>query len=553
MLETRSDRDGRDPGGLSGTTRDEDDGHLPQPPTDEEKDLYFGPQWRWVTPVSFASYVLIVVSVSFFLVRHPWSAFLALPLLISAAGTTVSLFTSSRRRRESLPAHRERVAAWEPDWIPSVDVFLPTAGEPLEVLANTYRHVAELQWHGDVVVHVLDDAAREEVGELARRHGFRYRSRPDRGTFKKAGNLRHGFAHSDGDFILVLDADFVPRRDALYELAPYFDDPAVAIVQSPQYFDVAPTMNWLQRAAGATQVLFYRWVQPSRDRSDAAICVGTSALYRREALVASGGFALIGHSEDVHTGVNLMKVGYRVRYVPTVVTKGLCPDQLDQFLTQQYRWCTGSMSLLFSRDFHRLRLTAMQRLSYWSGFLYYVTTAINVFAMAIPPILMGWFAADQVRPANYVFVALAMVGRQAIVPFITLERESLVGLARIQTTYSFSHAVALWDTLRRRTDSWAPTGTRQRSRTAVRVRRLVRVWCVAVQVLLWSAVALRAPVYGLDAYWCMVVFALLNLWVVGPLVLGRTDLPRRRGERRAGERGAHRATVEIPAPAGPAR
>ena len=124
-------------------------------------------------------------------------------------------------------------------------------------------------------------------------------------------------------------------------------------MQSPQYFDVSTRMNWLQRAAGATQILFYRWVQPSRDRANAAICVGTSALYRRAALEKSGGYALIGHSEDVHTGVNLMKVGFTIRYVPVVVTKGLCPDTLEQFSTQQYRWCTGSMSLLMSRGFHR--------------------------------------------------------------------------------------------------------------------------------------------------------------------------------------------------------
>ena len=156
-------------------------------------------------------------------------------------------------------------------------------------------------------------------------------------------------------------------------------------------------MNWLERAAGATQVLFYSWVQPSRDRYRAPICVGTSAMYRRSALARSGGFAQIGHSEDVHTGVNLMRAGYDVRYVPIVVSKGLCPSGFDQFVTQQYRWCTGSMSLLLSRGFHRLAMTRMQRLCYWSGFLYYITTAINVFVSSIPPILMGAFAADRVR------------------------------------------------------------------------------------------------------------------------------------------------------------
>ncbi len=145
-------------------------------------------------------------------------------------------------------------------------------------------------------------------------------------------------------------------------------------------------MHWLQRGAGATQELFYRWVQPSRDRSDAAICVGTCAVYRRRALDAAGGFAQIGHSEDVHTGVKLLRAGFLVRYVPVLVAKGLCPDQLGGFVNQQYRWCTGSMSLLRDETFHANRtICRRQRLCFWSGFLYYITTAVNVLVTPAVP------------------------------------------------------------------------------------------------------------------------------------------------------------------------
>jgi cellulose synthase/poly-beta-1,6-N-acetylglucosamine synthase-like glycosyltransferase len=527
--------------------------YLPQPPDDTERDLYLGPQRRWVVVVSFLGYILIVISVTLFVLRRMWAAWLLIPLLISTAGTTVSLFTSSRRRRISLKGHRALVENWMPNSIASVDVFLPSAGEDLQVLRNTYHYVSQLAWPGPLTVYVLDDSARDVVRELAEQHGFVYLSRPNRGQLKKAGNLRYGFQHSRGDFIAIFDADFVPRPDFLFELAPYMGDPTVGIVQSPQYFDVDRQMNWLQRAAGGTQVLFYRWVQPSRDRSNAAICVGTCALYRRAALNRAGGFAQIGHSEDVHTGVNLMKLGYRIQYVPTLVSKGICPDTFPQFVTQQYRWCTGSMSLLFSRRFHRMRLTVMQRLSYWSGFLYYITTAINVFVIPLPAILMGYFAPSEVRASNYAFVMLALVVRQAIVPVITCERESLFGLARIQMTYSLSHAVALFDALRKRTDSWVATGAAQRSPTARRVLRLARVWLVSVQVLLWGAIAWRAPEYGMGRYWLMAAFALFNLYIVYPIVLGRSQLwrrarthrafvPRQRGRREArgryGARGA---------------
>src|SRR5581483_5663598 len=144
--------------------------------------------------------------------------------------------------------------------------------------------------------------------------------------------LAQGFGHSDGDFVVIFDADFCPRADFLEHLVPYFDDENVGIVQSPQCFDTTTEMNWLQRTAGATQELFYRWVQPSRDRAGAPICVGTNAIYRRIALDEVGGFAQIEHSEDVHTGIALLRGGYDTRYVPVRVAKGLCPDDLAAFM-----------------------------------------------------------------------------------------------------------------------------------------------------------------------------------------------------------------------------
>lgn len=94
---------------------------------------------------------------------------------------------------------------------PSVDVFLPNCGEAVEVLENTFRHVRALRYDGPMEVYCLDDQGRDEVAALAARFGFRYLSRPDKGAFKKAGNLRYAYQRSSGEFIVVFDADFCPR------------------------------------------------------------------------------------------------------------------------------------------------------------------------------------------------------------------------------------------------------------------------------------------------------------------------------------------------------
>ncbi len=468
---------------------------------------------------------LTTLSLLFLVRSQAWAIPLLIPLAIATVGMCASLLTSVQKPRDTLDSHRRRVASYSLANPQSVDVFLPSAGEDLGVLANTYLHVSRLEWPGHLNVYVLDDSARESVRELAWEFGFHYLTRPNRGYLKKAGNLRFGYENSTGDFIAIFDADFVPRPDYLRHLMPYSTEADVAIIQSPQFFDTDPRMNWVQFAAGATQILFYRWIQPARDRSDASICVGTCALYRRSALERSGGFAQIGHSEDVHTGVNLLKVGYRVRYVPIVVSKGLCPDTLDQFANQQYRWCTGSMSLLFSRAFHTFPLRKMQRLCFWSGFLYYIDTAINVFIVAVAPILMAVLAPEAVSVNNYLFVFLAVIVRMSIVPVVTMGSESMTGLTRIQSTYSYAHALALFDVIRGRTDAWQATGVKGGSPTARRVRRLMMTWCILVQVLMWGTCLWRAPEYGWFNFLPMMAFALLNLAITYPMILWRNELP----------------------------
>jgi len=116
-------------------------------------------------------------------------------------------------------------------------------------------------------------------------------------------------------------------------------DPSVGIVQSPQYFEVRDDKNWLENGAGSVQEFFYRWVMPARDVRHSPICVGTNALYRRSALEATDGGALVENSEDVHTGFDLMCKGYATKYIPVILAKGLCPHTLQTFFNQQHRWC----------------------------------------------------------------------------------------------------------------------------------------------------------------------------------------------------------------------
>lgn len=508
---------------------------LPAPPSNSEKYAYLGKQKRWTLVLSGAAFGIIIISlVKFALLEPALYPFLGLAL-ITVLSSTLGMLTSTRRRRFDLFEHLLRVATWAPERIPSVDVFLPSAGEDLSILENTYKHVAQLQWGGPLTVHVLDDSGREDVRILANRYRFKYLTRPDRGETKKAGNLKFGYENSTSDLIVVFDADFAPRPDFLPELVPYFDDEKTGIVQSPQYFDSDPRMNWLQRGAGTAQELFYRWVQPSRDAAEAPICVGTNAIYRRKALAAAGGFAQIGHSEDVHTGVKLLKAGYVTRYIPVLVAKGLCPDTLDGFLNQQYRWCSGSMSLLRDRSFHKTDLTWRQRLCYYSGFSYYLTTALFVFTVPLPTAIMLWGLPDHLHPINYLGLVPSLVVVWLVLPRI-FHAHWGPEVLRVQTAYSYAHALAVWDGLRNRTASWVPTGAAGRGTPlALRIKRMMWVWVVATQTSLWSGILHGMVTRDVVNFLPVAMFAVLATLVQVPLLMPvrtPTEKKAHRAERR---------------------
>ena len=494
---------------------------LVAPPADNEVYSYFGRQNRWVTLLLMASYVLAGWSLLQFAlasVKFLWPMLAVLGL--NVVGTVLSALTSFNSRRVSAKAHRALVEGWAPAGAPpTIDVFLPTYGEDVAVLRNTYTHVKAMEWEGTIDVHVLDDGDRAEVAELAAQFGFHYVVRSNRGHLKKAGNLQYAFDRTSGDHIVILDADFCPRHDFLRHLVPYMDDPSIGIVQSPQYFDSGENLNWIQRTAGATQELFYRWILPSRDRFDAAICVGTCALYRRKALEATGGFAQIEHSEDIHTGLHLMQAGYQTRYVPAVVSRGLCPSDMAGFLNQQYRWCNGSLVKLHNAnlDGQQVKMTLRQRLCFWAGLFYYITTAVNVIALYLPGMVMAAFFPDQVQPAQFVPFLVGLWVYLVVIPLISKSRWRFEVL-RLQMAYSYAHLIAIVHKLRGRSAGWVPTGAMNRPNPLARsISRLGVAAILLSLVPFWAVVIYDIHAYGVRRFWLMAMFVCLYTYVALPL------------------------------------
>jgi cellulose synthase (UDP-forming) len=463
---------------------------LPAPPDDVQKYAYLNRSLPYLSAWLIAGFLFLIASQVITEVRIGAAVVLAPFTALYAIYQLISLPVNFTGRGFSLSAHRAKVVGWEPDSYPDVDIYLPICGEDPAILQNTWNAVWELieAYQGQAIAYVLDDGADQTARQMAARMGFEYIVRPNRGWCRKSGNLRHAFGLTNGVFCLILDADFTPRADLFAELLPYFDDPDIAIVQSPQYFRTTPEQTWVERAGSAIQEVFYRSIQVSRDRYGAAICVGTCAIYRRAALEPHGGPHLIEYAEDVHTGLDVHKDGKRLVYVPLNLASGTSPDNIHAFVHQQVRWCTGNIFTVILGRLWTVKMSPLARLSHISGFFYYVASALAVFSVPAFPVVLLLFAPQTIRLSNLLLFGPSLWTGLVMYPNWHLSDYRLRDVLPLTIIRGWAHVLAIWDYIRGRTLKWEPSGAK--------VNRVRRLWW---SLIIWNG-SVAAVWLGMTAF-----------------------------------------------------
>lgn len=265
----------------------------------------------------------------------------------------------------------------------TIDVFIPTFGEPLDVLRRTIHAAVEMQ--GPHETYVLDDACRNEVRDLAEELGARYIPR-ESSEGAKAGNINNALPQTGGDLIVVFDADHVARRDFLAHTVGYFEDADVALVQTPQFYGNAP-WNPVARGAWKQQSVFYGPINRGKHRLGASFLCGTNAVVRRTALEDVGGLDQTTVTEDVATSLVLHRRGWKTIFFPFVLAEGEGPRTVRAFFAQQLRWAHGSVSTLMSGGILRRGLRPFQRVQYLLSTTYYFIGFTTLIYVTLP-----WFA-----------------------------------------------------------------------------------------------------------------------------------------------------------------
>ena len=144
-----------------------------------------------LTLFSVASFPLLLFSQVRLMLQYHWFWVYSPFVLLAALFLALPLLTDGLSRKFDFDEHRRLVDSWRPPRIRRWTCSCRCAASRSRCSAtpgSTSRRMSE-HYQGTVTPYVLDDSHSPELKQMAREFGFAYATRPNRGWFKKSGNL----------------------------------------------------------------------------------------------------------------------------------------------------------------------------------------------------------------------------------------------------------------------------------------------------------------------------------------------------------------------------
>ena len=277
----------------------------------------------------------------------------------------------------------------DPATWPSVDVYIPTYNEDLELVRPTVLAALSMDWPPEKLrVWILDDGRRPDFRDFAEQCGAGYIIRPDN-KGAKAGNLNHAMAHTEGEYIAIFDCDHVPTRAFLQMTMGWMlRDPKLGMLQTPHHFySLDPFERNLSNGRDVPNegLMFYGLVQPGNDLWNATFFCGSCAVIRREAILEAGGVPTETVTEDCHASLKMQRLGWNTAYLRVPLAAGLATDRLMIHIGQRMRWARGMLQIMrVDNPLMGPGLSLAQRLCYFSAMFHFLFAIPRVVFLTAP-------------------------------------------------------------------------------------------------------------------------------------------------------------------------
>ncbi len=333
-------------------------------------------------------------------------------LVIGMLGVVTILLTEAHEWAEAhwytVRKRQMKPTTLNPSRIPKVSIHVPAYNEPADMMIETLNALAALNYP-DFEVLVIDNNTRDEaVWRPVQRHcealGERFRFfhvSPLSGFKAGALNFALQNTHKDAEVIAAIDSDYQVEANWLSDLVGAFENPRIAIVQSPQDYRDQDD-NAFKSMCFAEYRGFFEIGMVTRNERNAIIQHGTMTLVRRSVLEEVGGWGEWCITEDAELGLRIFEAGYEAMYLAYSYGRGLMPDTFIDYKKQRFRWAYGAMQILrrHTAELFSTKSSALtngQRYHFLAGWLPWIADGFNlIFNLAA----IAWSIAMIVSPTQ---------------------------------------------------------------------------------------------------------------------------------------------------------
>jgi cellulose synthase/poly-beta-1,6-N-acetylglucosamine synthase-like glycosyltransferase len=317
--------------------------------------------------------------------------------------------------------------------LPTLSVFVPMHNEE-RVAADILNRLVMADYPRDKlevfpINDHSDDNTLQIIEEFAQRYSFIKPLHRQKGKRGKPAGLNEAMENAAGEIAMVFDADYLPPKGILRDMAIAFKDPEVGAMMG-RVIPINTPKNLLTRLLDLERSAGYQIDQQARYNLKLIPQYGgTVGAFRREQFFKFGGFDENILAEDTELTFNFFIKGWKVVYASRVECYEEVPEEWKIRARQITRWARGHTQVMFRYLWPMLRsphISAWEKIDGTLLLLIYAVPFLIALGIIISMIL---FFCGEMQIVESLFLFLLVVAYNTfgnIAPFNQLGIAALI-------------------------------------------------------------------------------------------------------------------------------
>lgn len=216
----------------------------------------------------------------------------------------------------------------------------------------------------------------------------------------KPGNLNVMLPKSTGDYLLILDSDFLPKKDFLKRLVvPVIKNPDLAGAQAAWRIINVHNNHSTLMGTGIVNIIHSVILPFLKTATNQCVFCGSGELVKKSLLEEQGGWTTGALTEDVDYSLRVITAGKRIAYVGDLRVRCEVPYTPGDLFRQQMRWAYGVMRAFMAHGKKLFLSRTIQKRTKFAAFLFssgyvMISLLLLTFVFGMLNLVAGFFGID---------------------------------------------------------------------------------------------------------------------------------------------------------------